>query len=291
MKHIRTLILASLAVSLAGCGGGGGGSVVGPPPPVRTPKMFALDFDNQIHKFNLNTPGTSLGLITVSAPEPSKLVSIDYRVSDNRIIGLTDDNRIFSINPADGSATQIGTDAYEPVDSIAKQIEVEPATGNLRVISEERRNFRVSGTTGEFLGEDTEILFATGDPNEFETPLVKGVAFSGNLAGNGTGTLFAVDGAADALVRIGGPANVPPAAAGAATTLGQLNIDLLDFSGLEIYTSSTSEVAYLANNRDPLVGEFVSDLYTVNLATGAVSLVGAFAFDDWAVDIAIGFDN
>jgi hypothetical protein len=109
-----------------------------------------------------------------------------------------------------------------------------------------------------------------GDPNAAATPRVVGSAYSNNTAGASPTTLFGIDSNLDTLVTQGSPGGSPVSPnTGQLLTIGALGFNTSDLVGFDI--SGTSGVAY-ASLTSPAAN--ASQLFTINLATGAASLLG-----------------
>ncbi|MCE9559427.1 MAG: DUF4394 domain-containing protein [Armatimonadetes bacterium] len=284
------LMIASL-ILLAGCGGGGGGGGITPPP--ADPKLYVINPENRLTTFKLSAPTTAAASVLITGIlGGAVLFSIDFRVSDKKLIGLDDNNQIYAIDPTTAVATPIG----DPIDVLApgdpKQIEWDPVSGNIRLITQLNVNLRINPTDGTVLGTDTDLEYASGDINALETPNIAAFAHSKSTTGSTTTTLFGIDGSTDALTRIGGPDGTPSPNAGSVATIGQLGIDIDLYAGFDILSTSAGEFAYVTNNVsfDPVInpfGEFKNNLYSVNLTTGATTLIGVIANGDNVQDLAV----
>ena len=94
-----------------------------------------------------------------------------------------------------------------------------------------------------------------------------GSAYANNFAGTTSTTLYGIDSAGDALVLQGGINGTPSPNLGAITSVGPLGVDTADVVGFDIGANNS---AYAS-----LVVAGVTQLYTINLTTGAATLVGA----------------
>ncbi|MBL8049196.1 MAG: DUF4394 domain-containing protein [Chthonomonas sp.] len=280
LKKVWFPALTTLGLLAAGCGGGGsgGGGVVVPPP---ASQLYAINPDNQLSVMNRTTPGALVRQVDVTGLEGGAfLLSIDWDVKRKALLGLDDNFRIYSINTTTGAATKL----FEPFDGFtpgdALQFEYDPVTSGYRVISQLRANGRI-GADGVLIANDADLFYLSGDANEFENPNVTGFAFNNNVADSAGSTLFAIDASTDALVRLPTPNN------GGCQTVGQLGIDLDLFTSFEILSGPASNTAFVTNNQSLDLGEFRSDLYTVNLTTGVATLVGTLPTGDVVLDMAI----
>lgn len=278
-RSLGLAILAAASFFVSGCGGGGGGGVIVVPP---TPsQIYTLDPENQLAVFLTSAPTTLVRQVPITGIEGGAfMIAIDYDVTRKVLLGLDDNFRSYGINTVTGVATKI----YEPFDGFtsgdALQFEVNPVDDTFRVITQLRANGRI-GADGVLIANDTDLFYRAGDANEFESPNVTGFAFSNNVSGASTTALYAIDAATDALLLL------PTPNTGACDTVGQLGIDLDLFTSLEIRSGAASNTAYMTNNLPLDGGEFRSNLYTVNLTTGAATFVGLLPTGDVVLDMAV----
>ena len=123
-------------------------------------------------------------------------------------------------------------------------------------------NVRIAPATGALANNDPDI-------NPAGTTTLVGAAYDRNVVGTPATTLFALDAFDNTLVRVGGPDGVPSPNGGAIQDVGALGvaIDAATDGGFDI--SSATATAYAA-----LTSGGTTRLYTVNLGTGAATLVG-----------------
>jgi hypothetical protein len=96
---------------------------------------------------------------------------------------------------------------------------------------------------------------------------VTAVAYTNNMAGAATTTLFAIDIDRDVLVRIGGVDGAPSPNTGLLFTVGALGVDAQRPAALDIAPDGRAFAA-LTIDMSP------SDLYSIDLTTGAATLLG-----------------
>jgi hypothetical protein len=142
-----------------------------------------------------------------------------------------------------------------------------PVPDRIRLVSDGDVNRRLNPNNGTLAATDTPLAYAVGDPSFGFDPNVVHVAYSNNTAGATTTTLFGIDSVTNTLVMVGGPNGVPSPNGGQLTTIGPLGVNPDNLGGFDIHFGTN--IAYAA-----LRTGAVSQLYTVNLATGAATLVG-----------------
>lgn len=253
-------------------------SVVGE---VTAEPILVLTTQNRVFSFDSATPGVTSAPVTITGLTPGDvLVSIDRRPSDGLIYGLTTIppsflNAIYIVDPATGvvsarrpvrgSATGAFGSDFDPVlDSQGLPSLRATSPGSAASPSPNRR---IDVDTGEVI-LDSRLAYAPNDPNAGRIPFARDPAYTNSFLGATSTTLFNIDTSLGVLV-VQGPGN-----AGTLNTVGSLGLTSgsVSVGGFDI--SGVTGLAYAAVNRfSAELGSF-SELYTVNLGTGAATLVG-----------------
>src|SRR6266511_284372 len=251
--------------------------------------MFALTDKNTLLNFNPGQPGmiNSVRFITgLSSGE--NLVGIDFRPANGQLYGLSTANRIYTINPSTGAATAVGTAAIATaLNGQSFGIDFNPTVDRIRVVSNAGQNFRINPNNGVIANAappDMPLAFAPTDPNATQTPNVVGSAYTNNFSGSTSTTLYGIDSNRDALVTQGTAAGVTPPVSpnsGQLFTVGGLGVDTNDMVGFDISPVTNAAFASLTPP-----GARTSNLYTINLTTGAATLVGPIGGRGLIRDIA-----
>jgi Domain of unknown function (DUF4394) len=232
-----------------------------------------LTTDNRIVTFDTAAPGTLLSSVPVVGLQPGEsLVAIDYRPLTGLVYAIGSTSRAYLITST-GQATQIGPAFSTPLNGTAFGIDFNPTVDRLRIVSNTQQNMRWDPTPGTIAAVDAPLTLGSD---------VIALAYSNNTAGAAPTTAFAIDAVADSLVTIGGAGGSPSPNGGTVTTIGALGVDTSDQAGLDVpLGASTTAFASLT------VGG-VSQLHSVNLATGAATLIGAIGPPGTAIaDIAV----
>ena len=241
--------------------------------------MYGYDFtNNRIVTFNAATPGTITRTLTLTGLNSGEfLVGIDFRPAatapaTNGLFAVATTgsaSRVVTIDTTTGAVTGIGT-GFTPAISATAFVGVDfnPVPDRIRVITNAALSLRLNPNDGTLVAMDTTLAYVAGDPNAGVTPQVVHVGYtnSTNPAPTVT-TLFGIDAGTNALVRIGGVDGTPSPNLGAVTTIGPLGVDPTLFGGMDIQAGTNTAYAVLR-----VAG--VSQLYTLNLTTGAATLVG-----------------
>jgi hypothetical protein len=215
------------------------------------------------------------------------LLSIDVRPATGELYGLSSLNNIYKIDPMTGARAQIGATLSPAPTGGLKAIDFNPTVDRIRVLGSSGAvtNLRVHPDTGA-VTEDVDLAFLAGDANAGETPAVVNGAYTNSVAGATTTMLYNLEAGNDILTT------QTPANDGTLSTVGSLAVNLATsggFTGFDI--SGATGTAYLVGNN--LVGGITTNaLYTVNLATGMATSVGAVtgvngSFRDIAVASAV----
>lgn len=230
--------------------------------------IYVVDDSNHLIKFDSATPGvvTSVditGLLNVGGTEVIK--GIDFRPANGKLYGLgitntagTDAARIYIIDPTTGVATVVNATPFATnlVDNDDFGFDINPATDRIRVVTDRDENLRVNPNDGTLVATDTTL-----NPGN---PALVGVAYNHNYHGATTTTLYGIDNATDSLVIINPPNN------GTLNVVGALGVAFTNFKvGFDIEARTDNAFAVLR----PTGGE--TGLYSINLATGAATLLGA----------------
>jgi hypothetical protein len=226
--------------------------------------LVGLTTSGQLVHFSSATPNSPTVVGTVSGLVVGEtLVGIDFRPATSQLYGLgfaSGTAQIYTIDPTTAVATPLNSSfSLSPADK-SFGFGFDPVADNIRITSNVGENLRVDPTTGAVISNDTPL-------NPSGTYV--GAAYSNNFRGATQATLYAYDFVNNRIVTIGGfngsAINGKVAAVGAtgitvsSGTAGDLGFDV-----------GADGVAYVN-----LVSGGQSGLYTVNLSTGAMSLVGA----------------
>ena len=199
------------------------------------------------------------------------LVGIDFRPLNGLLYGLgvndaADTATLYVISTRTGSAGAVGTFALAGLPAGNYGFDFNPAVDRIRVTTDTGLNFRLNPNTGQVAGFDTAIGGGSG---------ISGVAYTNNQPDNGSiTTLYTLDSVTDQLM-IQNPPN-----GGVQNPVGPLGVDFTNANGFDIPPGvnaavNNAPVASGAGYALLTVGGTVH-LYTINLASGAATLVGDF---------------
>jgi hypothetical protein len=164
-----------------------------------------------------------------------------------------------------------------------------PTVDRIRLVSDGGQNLRLNPNDGTVAGMDTALAFAAGDPNAGQNPAgLVGSAYTNSFQGSTSTTLFGINPNLGVLARQGTAAGVTPAISpntGQLFTIGSLGVAANGGPvGFDIATPTNAGFVSLTPQ-----GANRSQLYTVNLVTGAATLIGPIGgINEPVQGIAIG---
>lgn len=224
-----------------------------------------------LNTFDATAPAVAFATVPITGLTAGDIViGLDRRPANNALVlavdGLAND-RLYTLNPISGQATLLSTLAADPADLTAPftgltgaafGTDFNPVPDRLRVVSDTGQNLRINVDSG---------LVTTDLPLNGATASIQASAYINNFpGGGGSTTLYGINGATDTLYT-----QVPPND-GTQVVTGPLGVDTANTIGLDILTNNgatTTNTAYAGL----FVGGF-TNLYTVNLTSGAATLVG-----------------
>ena len=200
-------------------------------------------------------------------PQDEKIYALGYRSTDSvaTIYTLNDTTAALSV--------YAGADSFKLPLTGAVTFDFNPAANRLRIMSgTNRANYRLNLTVNPItVTVDTALTYKTTDVNNGKTPVVVTGAYTNSLSGVTTTQLYDID------ASLNGFVNQNTANGGFLNTVGGLGLTLdpNDLTvDLDIYSTKTPSVdsAFLMANITGSNG--FDNFYTVNIATGAATLVG-----------------
>jgi hypothetical protein len=219
---------------------------------------------NTLYRFDTATPnaltniGQFSGFTTV-------VDGLDFRPANGWLYGYSQiSNSVVIIDPNNAVTSFVST-LSTPSSTFDLGIDFNPAADRLRLVNLNDQNLRIDVTSGATT-VDTPLAYIAGDPNFGINPNVKEAAYTNNDNLPATGTqLYYIDIGTNTLVTTTNPNG------GALSTVGSLGLNVNDLLGFDIYTNPITGVntAYAILDNGAFNG-----FYTINLATGAASLVG-----------------
>ncbi len=219
---------------------------------------------NSLFRFDTATPNvlTNVGQFSGFT---NVVDGIDFRPANGLLYGYSQiSNAIVTIDVSN-AVTAFVSNPSTASSTFDLGIDFNPVPDRLRVVNLDDQNLRIDVDTGATIVDGT-LAYAALDPNFGVNPNVKDAAYTNNDNNPATGTqLYYIDIGTNSLVTTSTPN------AGTLNTVGALGLNVNDLLGFDIVTDPFTGVnqafAILDN------GAF-NGFYSINLATGAASLVG-----------------
>ncbi len=236
--------------------------------------------------FDSATPGTMSNPIAISGLVGGQtLRSIDFRPADGRLYAVSSAGsaaQLYTVNLTTGALSTVGS-GFTLTGNTSSNVTIDfnPAVDRLRVVTGDGQNYRVNPINGTLVAQDTSLP----NPNASGGVQVLALAYSNNVVGAASTTLYGYDYLGDNLDTIGSVGGTPSSPnAGQVFVVGSTGLFSDGEIGLDI--SGVTGNAY-GSVFDVDAGA-TNGFYNVNLATGLFSLIGyeAFALRDIAVRTA-----
>lgn len=237
-------------------------------PAAQAELMYGTTAPGFIISFDSATPGNPLSAFPLTGLESNEeIVGLDLRPATGQLFGMGSFGNIYTIDPATGQSTSLGAITGTTVNGASFGFDFNPTVDRIRVHSDTNQNLRLNPTVSPIAAiVDGSLEYAPGDPNFGRDQDVSFTAYSNNVAGAMSTTLYAIDSDGDFLVRLNSPND------GMLTTVGSLAANIGSRGGFDI--SGQTGIAYLGAL---LQGESTSKLFTVNLNTGVMTLIDEIA--------------
>lgn len=237
------------------------------------------------------TIGTPVTLTGVTGGQ--SIVGIDYRPNTGELYALgynsslsSGNAQLYVLNPVTGAATPVGSSITLSLGSGGIGFDFNPTVDRIRVVGENGANYRLHPVTGAVAATDGMLAYNATDPNAGKTPAIVACAYTNSYIGSEATTLFNYDKTLNILTS-----QVPPNN-GTQNTIGGSGIAVATSGsnvGMDIYMdpATKTNMAYLSAT----VGG-VNNLYRINTATGAATLLGAIGTGTVAIrEVAVKIDR
>jgi Domain of unknown function (DUF4394) len=219
--------------------------------------IYLTNSSNQLVRLDSATPGTIQSTQAITGLQGGESVlGIDFRPATGELFGLGSSNRLYVIDPVTGAAVAVGASGAFTLVGNSFGVDFNPTVDRVRVVSDTGQNLRLNPATGGLAATDTNL--GGGATGAFAA------AYTNSFNGALTTTLYSMDAATDALYIQNPPNN------GTLVLVGALGLNVSQIGGFDI--DPAGNVAFAAFQSGAGGG---SSLYSINLTTGAASLIGA----------------
>jgi Domain of unknown function (DUF4394) len=239
--------------------------------------VYAVTFDNRLLFFGSGAPGTLVRTTPISGlPAGERIVAVDFRPVDHLLYGVGTDSRLYTLNLTTAAATSVSQAPFSvALDGEHFGLDFNPMVDRLRVGSvETEQNLRINPADGTLVAQDTPFAYAVGDVNEGVNPALGGLAYTNSVPGATSTVLYGIDSNTNSLVTLASPNS------GQLMTVGAVGTNTVPCVGFDIDPSDGGAYAALADNG-------VTSFYTVNLTTGAATLVGTIPINSEVQGISV----
>ena len=271
---LYTVNLTTGAATVTGTVGGGLGTTAAAPlrglalTTGTSLKVYALTSDNRLLSFsqtgNVLAPNATSDLAITGTVSGEQLLGMDFRPANGLLYAVSSLNQIYVINTSTGLATLSATLAANPADTLPpvyttlpagaiSGVDFNPVPDRLRVVDNTGSNLRINVATGA-TDADLTLNGAAGQ--------IVAAAYTNSYTGTTTTTLYDLD--ATTLYT-----QTPPND-GTLVAVGPLGVTASGDAGLDIAGGANGLVLAAINT----TGSGPSDLYRINLTTGAATPVG-----------------
>jgi hypothetical protein len=272
----RALLLLAIVVALTAPASASAESAVG------------ITGTQRLYFFDTASPSTGRIVPVGGLTAGETIIGIDWRPATTQLFAVTVPTGVVANALVRTYAVDIDTGAATMVGSIAGGVVAGAGDGpfgadfnavvdRLRMVGSNNANFRINPNNGSLAANDPNLSYVSP-----ATGPVSAIAYDRNFASGGPNTppdpsrhttLYAIDTGADQLARIGGIDGAPSPNGGVVTAVGPLGVSVDDSSdpGMDIAPGGTAYASLRSST--------VPGLYTVNLSTGAATLVGTFPFE------------
>lgn len=198
------------------------------------------------------------------------LLGIDVRPADGKLYGVTASGQIVTIDPTTGMATKV-SQLSESFESGGRAVvDFNPVADRLRLMGSSGMNFRVNVETGAVV-RDGQLKYQAGGPLAETVPRVTAGAYTNSMGGATATMLLTID-------SVLGQLNVQaPPNDGVQQMRGRIGNGVPGTAALDILSDGTTNTGYLLSG---------GVLHTVNLETGAPTVLGPVAGAAEVIDIA-----
>ncbi len=232
--------------------------------------LFGVNTSNQLVRFDSATPGMVSTPIAITGLQTGEnILGIDFRPVNGQLYGLGSSSRLYSINITTGAATAIGAAGAFTLSGTDFGFDFNPTVDRIRVVSNTGQNLRLNPDTGAIAATDTPL-----NPG---APSVTAAAYTNNFAGATTTTLYVIDTTTNSLYTQNPPNN------GTLNLVGPLGVVATGTNGFDIASNGMAFAGLTVGG--------ISQLYTINLTTGAATAVAAIGGGNMLRGLSVGFGS
>ncbi|KUG09343.1 DUF4394 domain-containing protein [Solirubrum puertoriconensis] len=231
--------------------------------------FYALAGGVRLDAYSTQHPETSLGSVSITGLQAGEtILAIDFRPATGQLYGVGSTSRLYVINPQSGAARAIGSGPFTPaLTGKLAGFDFNPTVDRIRLVTDAGQNLRLNPETGLVAAVDGAINGAPG-------AMLAGAAYTNNVAGATTTTLYDIDVAAQMLYK-----QTPPND-GTLVPVGSLKLRITGEGGFDIAPTGDVALGMFEVNKK-------STLFSIDLATGDTRVVAKYDKDLMYTGLAI----
>lgn len=226
-------------------------------------------FSDNLIQFDSRSPSIINSVLPIAGLlNNDVLIGIDFYPTKKVLYGLGADRtlstgRLYTVSPKSGNVFLVGASTFA-LDGGFFGFDVNPMTGEIRVLSDLGQNILLNSDTGEVVALETAPSYALGDRNEGFNPAgIVGASYSNNIVSTNSTTLYNIDYLTDSL-------SIQSLTTGILNTVGQTGIVTANgFIGFDISGFTGKAYASMTDSIDGL-----TRLYDIDLQTGMANAIG-----------------
>lgn len=252
--------------------------------PPAAPRIYAVTADNRLVSFAPGAPNELISDDVITGLGAGEnVLGIDFRPSTRELYALGSSSRVFTLKLSNGVATAVEATPFTPaVSGTSFGFDFNPSADRLRSVSNTTQNLRLHPDTAVVVATDTQVAYAVGDINFGAVPSLVGSAYDANFPSVGSTTLWGLDSNLDILVRQGSVGGTPSSPnSGELTTIGALGMDASTLVAFDIAGTGAAFASV------QVVAAPSSELFTLDLTTGAATVIGSIGTLETIVAMAV----
>lgn len=239
--------------------------------------IYAIQSNTNLISFSATAPQVILSSVGITGITSGQTIEgLDFRPNTGQLYAFgynksTTGYQLYTVNLTSGIATALNTETLIALGNGPIGFDFNPTVDRIRVISANGGNYRLHPVTGLIAFTDGMLAYNATDVNSGMTPKIVAGAYTNSYIGSTATTLFNYDNMLNILTTQNPPNAGTLNTIGASGVVTNTTTPMID---MDIYFNSTNStnLAYLVANTS--ISANISQLHTVNLSTGALTLVG-----------------
>lgn len=244
--------------------------------------------------FNAASPGTITSTVSITGISAGQTIEgLDFRPNTGQLYAFGYNSagsmyQVYTINRTSGVATAINTATTIALGNGPIGFDFNPTVDRIRVVSANGGNYRLHPGTGLIAATDGTLSYVAGDPNAGTSPKIVTAGYTNSYIGAATTSLYNYDNVLNVVTLQNPPNNGSLTTVGASGITTNTTMPMVDMDIFYDNMTSTNKAYVLANS----AGSATTDqLYSLNVGTGAATLIGAIGATNPLSNIAVLIDR